>query len=96
MSQPTAVAEFAFFCMLHPEPGQNLETSMNKIVSASLDRIEYSSRGFLFAGPLPVNKGGLFYMSSPSVVMPKTASFYSEGSQIDFKPLSSSAICWQI
>jgi len=51
---------------------------MNKIVSASLDRIEYSSRGFLFAGPLPVNKGGLFYMSRPSVVMPKTTSFFSD------------------
>jgi hypothetical protein len=45
---------------------------MIKINSASLDRIEYSSRGFMFAGPLPANKGGLFYMSSLGFVMPKT------------------------
>ncbi len=44
---------------------------MNKIVNASLDRIGFSSSGFLFAGPLPVNKGGLFYMSMPRYVMQK-------------------------
>jgi len=49
---------------------------MIKIVSASLDRIDYSSREFLFAGPLPVNKGGLFYMSSLEYVMPEATSIY--------------------
>jgi hypothetical protein len=33
---------------------------------------------YVFAGPLPVNKGGLFYMSNPSNVMPKTTSIYTE------------------
>jgi len=60
---------------------------MNKIVSASLDRIEYSSRIFLFPGPLPVSKGWLFYMSSLGYVMPNPTIFRI-GSQIDYTKLS--------
>jgi len=54
---------------------------MIKTVSASLDRIDYSSRRLLFAGPLPVNKGGLFYMSSLGYVMPYTASISAKAAR---------------
>jgi hypothetical protein len=47
---------------------------MIKIVSASLDRIDYSSREFLITGTVPVDKGGLFYMSTLGYVMPETTS----------------------
>jgi len=46
---------------------------MNKIVSANLDRIEYSF--------LPVNNGGLFYMSSLGYVMPYKASIFARADE---------------
>ena len=53
--------------MPKPFDNTNIDESdmvISKTISASLDRMGYSSREFLYAGPLPVNKGRLFYMSS--------------------------------
>jgi len=47
---------------------------MIKIVSASVDRIEYSSRGFQLSGFSPLYKGWLFYMSNLGNVMPQVNS----------------------